>query len=735
MDGPDEAIGERLYSRREILQRSGGVLAGAALSGAFAFQPTGHADATEPAGIAAGQRVVVDVSAAVGGPTYAATGFLHGLSRDASRPPDELLLPLKPQLFREGGSVLPGGAWAKGGYEGYKTRFQEVRDNYNRVCRPPYDAELTIVMSDLWGAEGVTLQPSDPYPGDGGDWSSYEAFVAQVVRDVKAAGMDGDRIHYEIWNEPDFRDLYFPRPQAQYEETWRRGVRQIRDLDPLARISGPTFTRMTTSGVGGHMDDWLDMTLASGTPPDILSWHAIIPGQVQDPVEEARLARKLLAERGLAHVQLELNEYLSPDQLNPGYNAWHIARLQRAGIEYAALAIYGPCCTFPLLDGLLTEQDGVLRPTAQWWAHERYASITGTLVSTSPSSDVDAVAGADPDRRRVRVLLGNKVGSRGEVGPVTVMIERLGSAHRYLNRRGRVPVRLERLPNEAVLEAPEAVQDLAVKPVGNRVAVTIPWHDGESSYVITLGEHETELPPYAIVSVSPAELLLLPETPSSITIRVRNYTDDPIALEPQVSAPQGYTVATADTLTVPANGDAELVVTVTRTASLLDPGELRVTLGEEAATAALRPTDNWARIAEMSASSTYTPSSPDNLNDGSTNSELWGGGGANGWNDETPGVFPDSVTASWTQPVRLGRVMIYTLDSRAYPAASWGVRDYDVEARVGGSWRVVAVVRDNTSGAVESLFPAVEADALRIVIRDSNDHAYSRLVEIEAYSG
>lgn len=248
--------------------------------------------------------------------------------------------------------------------------------------------------------------------------------------------MNPGKVQYEIWNEPDFRDLYFPRPQEQYEETWRRGVRLIRELDPQARIEGPAFTRMTISGVGGHMDDWLDMTVASDTSPDILSWHAIIANQVQDPVEEAELGRRLLAERGLENVQLEINEYLPPDQLNPGYTAWYIARLQRARIDYGALAIYGPCCTFPLLDGLLVEQDGTLKTASQWWDYQRYASITGRLVSTTPTGDVDAVAGADPEQRRVRVLLGNKVGSSGQLGDVTVTIGGLGAAHRYLNRRG-----------------------------------------------------------------------------------------------------------------------------------------------------------------------------------------------------------------------------------------------------------------------------------------------------------
>jgi hypothetical protein len=728
MNTPSNEKRERLYSRKEFLRISGGVLASAALSTSVSLPSRTRAMAADA------QQVYVDLPTTVGEPTYAATGFLHGLNRDGSQPADSLLMPLKPRLFREGGSLAPGGGWAKGGYVGYRNRWQEVVDNYNRVCRPPYEAEVVIVMSDLWGAEGVTLKPSDPYPGDGGDWTSYEQFVRQVVADVKAAGMDPAKVQYEIWNEPDYGNVYFARPKEQYEETWRRGVRLIRALDPGARIEGPTFTRLTTSGTGGHMDEWLDMVVASDTAPDILSWHAIISGQIQDSVEEARLARGLLSERGLEGVKLEINEYLPAAQFNPGYAAWYISRLERAGIDYAALAIYGPCCTSPVLDGLLTEQSGELRTAGLWWVYERYASIAGRLVCTTPSRDVDATAGADPDHRYVRVLLGNKVGRGGEVGPVSVTIRGLRGTHRYVNDRGRVPVRLERIPHEAVLEAPEAVKALEVRPTGNQVSVDLPWLDGDSAYVITLGEHETELPPYAIVRVDPTDPVMLPGEPTRISFLVRNYTDDAITLRPQVQLPAGYTASAAASITVPANGDAELVVTVTRAPSQEAGGELRLLLGEQSAAVALHPTDNWMRIARMSASSTYTPSSPDNLNDGRTDSELWGGGGANGWNDGTARQFPDTVTATFPHAVRLGRVKVYTLDSRAYSAAHWGVRDYDVEILVGGSWRTVAEVRGNTVGVVESTFAAADADALRIVIHDTNDHTYSRLLEIEAYT-
>jgi hypothetical protein len=557
------------------------------------------------------------------------------------------------------------------------------------------------------------------------------------VSDAHAAQLDPDRIQYEIWNEPDFGDHYWPRPWEQYVETWRRGVRLIRALDPRARIVGPTFTRMTTSGDGGHMDDWLDMTVASDTVPDILAWHDLIPNR--DPVDQAALARQLLAERGLTGVQLELNEYLPGGQLNPGFNAWYIARLQRSGIDYAALAIYGPCCMFPLLDGLLTDVggDSDLMTGARWWAYQRYASITGALVTTHPTDDVDAVAGEDRRNRRVRVLVGNRIGAAsGELpSPLSVTIDGLGDARAYLLRRGRVPMRLERIPHKAVLSEPEAVKDIELTPNGGEVTVTFDWVDARDAYVLTLGDHETDLPAYAVVEVLPERPVLLPGEPTSIAFRIRNYSDVDLVVEPVVSVPEGYTATTATSVTVPADGDAELHVTVTRSTAELREVDLHLAVGDVTSQVTLEPSDNWMRIAAMSASSTHSPSAPTYLNDGRTDPADWGGGGANGWNDDTPGQWPDTITASWGHPIGLSRIVVHTLDSTIYPAAAWGVRDYDIEVRATGTWQTVTQVRDNVVGVIESTFATVQTDAVRIVVHDSNDHTYSRLVEVEGYDG
>jgi alpha-L-rhamnosidase len=87
----------------------------------------------------------------------------------------------------------------------------------------------------------------------------------------------------------------------------------------------------------------------------------------------------------------------------------------------------------------------------------------------------------------------------------------------------------------------------------------------------------------------------------------------------------------------------------------------------------------------------------------------------------------------WPAPVTLSRIDVLTLDAPGQPASVNGLRDYDVQVLVDGAWTSVASVRGNTAGTIESTFPPVRTSALRLLITDSNDHGYSRVVELEGY--
>ncbi|MGH1562556.1 glycosyl hydrolase [Mumia sp. DW29H23] len=145
---------------------------------------------------------------------------------------------------------------------------------------------------------------------------------------------------------------------------------------------------------------------------------------------------------------------------------------------------------------------------------------------------------------------------------------------------------------------------------------------------------------------------------------------------------------------------------------------------------------NLARRATASASSTHANFRVSTVNDGSVAGQsdyaVWNAG--NGWNDATRAAWPDTLTLTWTSPVSLSRAVVRTVDNGTNPVATFGLRDYDVQALVDGEWVTVDEVRDNTERAtLESRFDRVRATALRLSITDTNDHAYSRVVELEAY--
>ncbi|WP_200215074.1 alpha-glucuronidase family glycosyl hydrolase [Micromonospora coerulea] len=271
-------------------------------------------------------------------------------------------------------------------------------------------------------------------------------------------------------------------------------------------------------------------------------------------------------------------------------------------------------------------------------------------------------------------------------------------------------------------------------PSGKTVDLRLSGIPGEFWHLNALAmvDPDSVLPPVVVAGASAHEVLTLPEEPARVVFTLQNTTDADSVVRPALSASQGYQVTVeSEQATVPAGGSLEVPVTVVRDPGTPD-GTLTFEVGGESLTVALLATDNWVRGAMMSASSTHANSSPSLANNGNTDSEQWNNG-AGGWNDGTAGAFPDSLTANWERPVRLGRVKVLTLDSRQYPAASWGLRDYDVQLQVAGAWQTAAEVRGNTAGVVESTFSATTVSALRIVVHDTNDHGYSRIMELEAY--
>jgi hypothetical protein len=82
---------------------------------------------------------------------------------------------------------------------------------------------------------------------------SLNQFLDQLIEDVKASGMTGPDVQWDIWNEPDLLTpvIFWGRSQDQYLEMWKRAFLQIRAAIPEAVIVGPSTAGQPSPGRNG----------------------------------------------------------------------------------------------------------------------------------------------------------------------------------------------------------------------------------------------------------------------------------------------------------------------------------------------------------------------------------------------------------------------------------------------------------------------------------------------------
>lgn len=414
--------------------------------------------------------VTVDFSADNGVPEQRASGILYGISEDGSQPGDDFFTEIGFGYERAGGAQLdsPGG-WAAGKYQ---RRWDATLAQYNRTVS--LGGEFVLLPHDLWGADGTT-QP--PYPGDGGDWSEYDAFLDQVISDVRNSGMDPQ---WDIWNEPDI-PLFWDRSQEQYLELWERTYTRIRAAFPEAVIVGPS-TAFQPAPDNEWWRTYLEFVTANNLEPDIVSWHSL--SRDVDPAVNKEYADQLLTEYGVGQKPYQINEYGAPEEQNPGNSAWYISRLERLNIDGLRANWASGQDLHDFMAALLTRNDvGEYVPLGDWIAYREYAAMTGVRTAVAPGSDIDGFATRDADAGNAKVLLGN----HGVTGEVSVELTGLDSTP-YVVRDGQVRVVVERVPwnDGAAVEGTEPVSDDVVQVDGNVASITVPWSEYRDAYTVTL---------------------------------------------------------------------------------------------------------------------------------------------------------------------------------------------------------------------------------------------------------
>lgn len=413
----------------------------------------------------------VDLSREVGRASQRASGILYGLTEDGSNPPDKYLDGIGPRYVRAGGAQLdaPGG-WVADRYE---RRWAATLAQYRRTTS--LDGTFIMLVHDLYGADGSTI---DKWPGDGGDWADFSAFLDRLIDDVTGEAMIPQ---WDLWNEPDI-ELFWARPQQQFLEAWQIAFGKVREAFPEATIVGPS-TAQEPSDDNEWWMAFLDFIAAHDSVPDIISWHEIGgAAHGQDPVASRAAVEGMLRSRGLSVSEFQINEYAEKWQQNPGQSAWFIARLERAQIEgLRANWASGPELHDNLADLLTRTEDGYAT-LGDWFTYQWYSGQQGAVLATESADPLDIFATKrDGNNPEARFLLGNHGGLTGQVAIVVRGLEAAGLSHprAVINR---IPHN-DGMPVEGLAPATD-VRIAGIDP--GTIRITIDYADDHDGFAVRL---------------------------------------------------------------------------------------------------------------------------------------------------------------------------------------------------------------------------------------------------------
>ncbi|WP_347597606.1 RICIN domain-containing protein [Acrocarpospora sp. B8E8] len=416
---------------------------------------------------AADESITVDFSAGGGTPTYRASGWIYGMTENASGPADHFFRDVKFRYMRAGGAQLDGpGGWVSGKYD---RRWNSTRAQLLRTRS--LGAEFILLVHDLWGADGY---PISRFPGDNGNWTDYDNFLTRLINDVRATGAP---VQWDLWNEPNIT-LFWNRPQSQYFELWRRTYQRVRAEFPNHLIVGPSCA-CVPSTTHTWWNQYLDYIRANNVVPDIISWHSL-PG---DPVANVAAANATLNPRGIPHPRpYQINEYAAPNEQNAGDGSWYIARLERAGADGLRANWAGGGNLHNDLAGLLLRNSaGQYLPKGEWWVYRFYGSQTGQVSSVTPSSSYDAFATKASGVAKILV------GGGRTTGNIAVNLRRLDTTSGIV-QNNQVRVVAQRIPNNGggAVQGPITIQNSVVTLSGNATTVNLPNGNADDTFTVTL---------------------------------------------------------------------------------------------------------------------------------------------------------------------------------------------------------------------------------------------------------
>ncbi|MGW1627671.1 hypothetical protein [Streptomyces sp. NPDC002172] len=366
-----------------------------------------------------------------------ATGSLYGLDT-ASVPADSLVEPLKPNTFVQmapGGSQLPNGESSPGG-----------------------DALVVAPEAARAGAKVVVRMPDwyPDFPYKWVSWSDWLSAVDKQVASVKSSGATNIAA-YELWNEPDW--TWNTSSAGSFDSGWATTYKEVRAKDSTTPIQGPSYSAWNQS----WMTTFLTDAKASGTVPDIVSWHELQGSQ--NIAAHVAAYRALESSLGISARPIAIEEYGTTSEVGvPGPLASYVAKFERAGVHDAELAFWNHYGT---LGDTLTDTGG--SPNGAYWLYKWYGDMSGNMLVTTPPAQtgIDGFASRNGAGNQISVVTG------GCTGSCAVTVNGLSSLSAFGST---VHVKLEYTPSKGrttAVSGPVTISDTDYTVSGGSITVPV----------------------------------------------------------------------------------------------------------------------------------------------------------------------------------------------------------------------------------------------------------------------
>lgn len=417
-----------------------------------------------------------------GRPQHYAAGVLYGVSgTDANL--QAYLKEAGIDHVAAGGAQTSTSGWGSS-VEAYKARFATVIDDAKRVHE--LGGTVIIKTSDLWGADDT--QPATfPFPGDNGDWTSYDKFIQQLISDIKSSGLALKYVtQIDVWNEPDGK-IFWNRSQDQFLEMYKRGVGALRAAFPqnsryFLPLVGPSTAAPNPNNP--WFVNFLEFVSKNKeVEPDIWNWH-MEGGGSNDPVEATEVMNRLIRQYNLSGgIGFQNNEYGTREQQRPGYGAWHAARYEK--VKFHGLRgnwAGGPTLRDNLADLLIKKDaEGHYRTTGEYQEWKTYAGMKGSPCTTDAGKSIDSYGTLESSQRTAAALVGNQ-GFTGQATTVFSSVSGLGAGVEAVNAV------VQRIPynNGGEVTSLVKVSSTRIPVIDNQVSVSFTQNDANDAYLITI---------------------------------------------------------------------------------------------------------------------------------------------------------------------------------------------------------------------------------------------------------